>query len=244
METRLTLKTWKMDYSFIIKNYLDKSLWEKTWTLFEYKYFTIQLELDQIQVRDEKIRFVIRCVYHNPDAGDYMNKWTDDVYYSLKLNDVSFLKRAINSAIYNCICGIERCYFIRQTDRYMELDELYDKEQDTLRNIAEEFLDSVGVDSEACRDAYIEAYIDENSKFGDIKDEYEDGRKFMELTDFWLIWINSLEDEKRKDQWLERIHNQLSEEDWQKAYNEAIEYAKYMETEEFQEEMKSNLEEV
>ena len=246
MENRLVLKVWKMDYSFIINNYLDQSLWQKTWTLFEYKDFTIQLALDQIMVRDEKLRFIVKCIYNKSNNNGYMNYYLEDVFYSLKINDVSFLKRAINSAIYDCIRGIEYVYFISNTDKYNELESLKYDEQDKLRNIAKEFLDNANVESDNCREAYIDAYIDENSKIQDMLKDYVNSRRFMELTDFWLVWINSLEDEeeKRKSKWLDTIHNKLGEEKWKEAYDNAIEYAKYMETEEFEEDMKSNLEEV
>lgn len=243
MEKGLILKVWKMDYSFLINNYLDQSLWEKTWTLFQYKNFEIQLYLDQIMTRDQKLRFGIKCLCHK-DTKDDRCYFVEDVFYSLKLNDISFLKRAINSAIWSSINDLERAYFIRETEEYIDLDGQAYEEKYKLERIANDFLDEVGVTSNDCREAYIDAYVEENWKLRDIRDEYVNSRQFQEITDFWIAWISCLEDENRQEQWLDRIKNACSDDKWKEKLEEANEYIKYMETEEFEQDMKSNLEEV
>lgn len=243
MEKGLVLKVWKMDYSFLIKNYLDQSLWEKTWTLFQYKNFEIQLYLDQIMTRDQKLRFSIKVLCHK-NSNDNRSYYTDDAYYSLKLNDISFLKRAINSAIWNCINNIERIYYIEYTDEYQDLDNQVYEEKYKLRQIANDFLDEAGVTSDSCREAYIDAYIDENCKMIDLRDEYVYSRQFQEITDFWIAWLSCLEDETRKEKWLEKIKTALTDETWKENLEEAQKYIEYMETEEYTEEKKSNLEEI
>ena len=40
----LVIKRYEVDYSFIIKNYLHESLWNKKWTLFVYKNYTFYLD--------------------------------------------------------------------------------------------------------------------------------------------------------------------------------------------------------
>ena len=53
------LKVYEIDYSFIIKNYLDKNLWKKQWTLFVYKDYVFTLNLYKIDTEDCSIGFKI-----------------------------------------------------------------------------------------------------------------------------------------------------------------------------------------
>ena len=57
MDNLPTIKNFEIDYSFIIKNYLNPELWHKKWNLFIYKSFVFSLELNSIYVQDEKIYF-------------------------------------------------------------------------------------------------------------------------------------------------------------------------------------------
>ena len=41
MDKGLIIKAYDIDYSFIIKNYLDPKLWEKEWTLSMYKELVV-----------------------------------------------------------------------------------------------------------------------------------------------------------------------------------------------------------
>ena len=44
MEEKLpVLKVYEIDYSFIIKNYLNPEMWSKTWTLFQIIYSSSSL---------------------------------------------------------------------------------------------------------------------------------------------------------------------------------------------------------
>ena len=86
------IKVWKMDYSFIIKNYLNPALWQKTWTLFEYKDFVITIKLTKIET--ENMRIVFRL---NLRDNSRPNTWGDqeDVSYSLKGSSIKFLIKNI-----------------------------------------------------------------------------------------------------------------------------------------------------
>ena len=97
------IKVWKMDYSFIIKNYLNPALWQKTWTLFEYKDFVITIKLTKIET--ENMRIVFRL---NLRDNSRPNTWGDqeDVSYSLKGSSIKFLIKNINGAIFRITKGI------------------------------------------------------------------------------------------------------------------------------------------
>lgn len=241
MEKGITLKVWKMDYSFLIKNYLNPELWQKTWTLFEYKNFKITLQIYSIKTKNETIDFEIRC--HYPDEDGRWVYSEKDVLFSLKIDDLSFLKRQINSAIYDTIIETEGS-FIQRDETYRDLIERKYLEQEKLEKICEDFLDKSEVSNGNLREAYIDAYIEEYAKLPGMMSDYIESRIFTELTDFYLVWLNTLEDDTRKESRLETIKSRLSASQWEKVQREISDYQEYMETEEWEEEARSNLEEV
>ena len=53
------IKVYKIDYDFIISNYLDKSLWKKKWNLFVYKDHVFTLNLYKIETETDRIVFKV-----------------------------------------------------------------------------------------------------------------------------------------------------------------------------------------
>ena len=50
MGKQLSNKIVKFDFNFILDNYLNKKLWGKKWTIFEYDKMTVTLELYRIDI--------------------------------------------------------------------------------------------------------------------------------------------------------------------------------------------------
>ena len=88
MENQLAIKVYNIDYDFIIKNYLDKSLWHKEWTLFIYKDVTFTISLSKIDVKDESISFHVRI-----SAPNFTN--CEAIWYYMKQMSVKILKQQI-----------------------------------------------------------------------------------------------------------------------------------------------------
>ena len=80
----IILKVYDVDYSFIIKNYLDEKLWNKEWTIFIYKNFHIVLRLSSIDVRNKVIVFEVEIQDGNRENKSYWTKSKKDTfkYYS------------------------------------------------------------------------------------------------------------------------------------------------------------------
>ena len=242
METGLTLKIWKMDYSFLIKNYLNQEMWQKLWTLFEYKQYKVTLNIWSIQTRNEQILFDVRLHYvGDNDFKDYKEK---TIAFSLKIEDVTFLKRQINSAIFDLMVTLERDVAIEKTDYYRELQGMRYDEKRTLRRIAEEFLNNTNVTNDNLREAYIDAYIDEYAKVPEMISEYVDSRIYHELPDLYLTWLSCLEDDPKTEYRTKEIQQSLDDTEYQEVMKKVEAYKQYMQTEDYEEEMKSNLEEV
>ena len=77
------LKVYKIDYSWIIKNYLDVSLWDKSWNLLIYKEHQFQLKLNRIYTQTKRIEFQIskNGYYH-----------TEEITYDMANTSIEILK--------------------------------------------------------------------------------------------------------------------------------------------------------
>jgi len=240
-----TIKIFKVDYSFLIRNYLNPELWKKEWTLFAYKNIECTLQIYSIQTIDEKIRFQIRCYSHNLESTDFNNYCTNYIDCSLKIEDITFLKRQINSCIFNTMVSLERIYYIRRTKEYKDMEERRYEERYRLKQYANEFLNECGVTSDACREAYVDAYVEENERMYDLMGEWEDEQIYRHLTGMYLTFLDTLENDPKKEIRTKEIQNKLSSEELQDIQDEIKDFVIFMEDEEnFEKELKSKLEEV
>ena len=243
MENNLpVIKIYRMDYSFLIKNYLNPEMWKKEWTLFEYKNFKITMNIWSIQTRNEQILLDIKVHYVNENGySEYKEK---TISFSLKIDDVTFLKRQINSAIFDTMVSIERELYIMKTDYYYELKRMKREEEYKLTEIAEKFLDESGVTNDNLRDAYIEAYVNEYSKTPNMISDYVSSRIYKEIPDLYLTWLSCLEDDPKKEIRTKEIQKALDDSTYEEIMKEVEEYKEHMQTEEYTEEMQDKLEEV
>lgn len=237
MENKMILKVFDVDYSFIIKNYLNPELWEKEWTLFVYKKFVVTLRLKYIYVYCNKIEFEIKVTDNN--STSWNRSQTRDVTYSLKTNNITILKKAINSAIIKAFKDIEYNLYIAKTDEYYKLQNMKDKERVKLEKIAKEFLDENNITNENIRDSYIEAYVDNTEKVWSLIADYEIKNRFRMTPDLYLTFAIATDNKELEDDVLKA--NEDTKEELLKQIEELEEY---MQTEEYEEEVRDNLEEV
>lgn len=239
------IKIYKIDYSFLMKNYLNPELWKKEWTLFQYKNFRVTLQIYSIKTQEEKICFDISVYKYEPESENINNKYHSIIECSLKIEDLTFLKRQINSCVFNNIIGLERCYYIQKDDEYDRLTELVHEERYRLKCYANEFLDEVGITSDNCREAYIDAYVDENERMYGLRDDWESEQIYRMITDFYLTFLSTLEDDPKKEIRTKEIQNKLGNETYQEVCDEIKDFVIEFEDEEnFEKEMKEKLEEV
>ncbi len=241
------IKVYDIDYSFIIKNYLNPEMWQKTWTLFQYKTFVVTLQLTYINCQDEKITLRVK-IKDNSNTHKYAYSWgrnsdkeaNDDVYYSLKVNDLKFLKTSVESSVFKAIENLEE-YNIIASEDYLNLQEMYSNEQDVLRRIAEEFLDANDVSNEDIRDAYIDSYVSNNVKLDGYLSRMLNKKQYTIFPDLYLMFANATMNDKTVKKW-EKIlaeNNNIEE-----LRTEILEYLEYMQSEDFENDMNSNLEEI
>lgn len=248
MESKLpAIKVYDIDYSFIIKNYLNPEMWQKTWTLFQYKTFVVTLQLTYINCQDEKITLRVK-IKDNSSEHEYAYDWgknldkeaSDDVYYSLKINDLKFLKNSVENSVFDAIEKLE-IYNIIASEDYQNLKEMYSNEQDSLRKIAEDFLDANDVSNEDIREAYIDTYVSNNAKLDVYLGRMLEKKQYIVFPDLYLMFANATRNDKTVKKWeniLEENNN------IEQLRTEILEYLEYMQSEDFEDDMNSNLEEI
>lgn len=231
------IKVWKMDYSFIVKNYLNPALWQKTWTLFEYKDFVITIKLTKIET--ENMRIVFRL---NLRDNSRPNTWGDqeDVSYSLKCSSIKFLIKSINGAIFRMISYHERNHVLEDLPVYIDAKQQGDIEIEKLTVLASEFLDDEGVTNEEIREAYIDKYVDDNKQNDKYIQRLRSAYEYHLLTDFYLVFAESIGDDAK----YQTVMDRLEENEIENVLKEISQYKTYIETDDYQEEMKGLLEEI
>ena len=247
-EKGLVLKKYEMDWDFIISNYLNPELWEKKWTLFQYKEWVITIKLNSIECQDNRISFLLE-IKDNSTEREYKDAWNfcnrDKalwcfINYSLKIDDIQFLIRKIQNGIWDLILRMEQ-ENIRTLEIYEQIRSSANHEKRELERIAENFLDDEGVTNEDITDVYIENYVENNQKIKDKLDEILYENEYTIFTDFYLVYAESTKDEKM----IERAKNKTKKvADIESIQEEVEEYMQKIETEEFEDEMRDNLEEI
>lgn len=232
MERQLpALKVWKIDWEFIISNYLDKSLWNKKWHLFQYKDIIIDIWLYKIDCEDDTVWFKI-----NMNKSSY---WVyETVEYNIKNTSIKILQQQINGAMWRLIKSYEDA-LIRDTDGYKQITSYRSEEEDRLREIANDFLDDNGVTNSDIRDAYIDKFVCNNLKLDIMLNNYLSYNRYHHATELMLAFCSATNREDSKKEVLEATKNDLGIAGVMKEVNEFMET---LDSEEYNDEMYSELE--
>ena len=127
------------------------------------------------------------------------------------------------------------------TREYINLTRSYSDEKDKLTEIAEDFLDDNGVNNEDIRNAYIDSYVCNNTKLDLMQEKLKREMQYTIFPDLYLMFANATEDDKIVQKWEETLagNNNIEE-----LRTEILEYLEYMQSEDFEDDMNSNLEEI
>lgn len=184
---KLAIKTFDIDYSFIIENYLDRKLWNKTWTLFQYKTMTVTFSLHRIDIYDNSVYFKVKV--NNLEGHEYYVT----PYYFIDKCDIKFLKAKIESAVFECLYAVERS-LVRESipETFGVLERVETKKiEDTVK----EYFENLGVSSDSIIDATIDACENEFCKADSYKNAYIDNMKGKFLYEYLDVFANAVDKE-------------------------------------------------
>lgn len=232
LELLPTIKVYEVDYSFIIKNYLNRELWDKTWTLFQYKHSTVTLRLNSINTKNKIIYFEVRLDWSDGEQTDYSY---NTVEFQLGVMNVTQLKNIINNCIWSRILRVEE-NLIEKSSEYQNIRDGWYTEKERLEEIANDFLDSEGVTHKSIREAYVDKFIDDNDTLWDDLQDYKNQMKFKVLTELYLVFAKTIKDEERTKQ---VANNQIT--NIQGLLDKVADFMVYIETEDYTNEKKELL---
>lgn len=230
------IKVYKMDYSFIIKNYLNPKLWQKTWTLFAFKDYVITLRLSNINTISNKITFKVTLTDNS--GAFHFSSIFNNVDYCLNNSNVDFLIKNINGTIGRTIEFWERYYIFEETKAYKEAVEQEIREKEKLTVIAENFLDEHGIANDNIREAYIDAYVENSATAGENIDNLRSAYKYHLITDLYLVFFESINDTDG----YQRVLNALEENEIDGVMESIKDFEIRLETEDYEMEMQNLLE--
>lgn len=231
------IKTYEIDYQFIIDNYTDPKLWDKVWNLFIFRNYVYTLTLSSIDVKKYEINFEIRL---ESDLDIYNHNKSTIIKHNLKNSTIEILKKQINGAMFTLAEWLEK-EVIQNSSEYQEIENSRYNERQYLEDIANEFLDDNGVTNDDIREVYVDYYVDNNETIYERLSDLENEMRYNHLTNLFLILVECSNDESRKEL---VIKNQNNEEKIQQIINEVDEYMQYVETEEWSDEMRYKLEDI
>lgn len=190
------VKVYKVDYDFLIKNYLDKSLWAKSWNIYAYRDMVFTIRLYNIDCVNDKICFQVKC--------NKCDNWDSQyIYYPLSGEmTISMLKNKINGAIWELLLKYEED-LIEESEEYKHILGQYNDERDYLTRVAEEFLDNEGVKNDKIREPYIDKYVEDNCKVNILLSQYKAECRYRTTPTTLLVFAKSIEDENRYNKVLE-----------------------------------------
>lgn len=163
MNNELSTKLYKLDFKELVDNATNKAYWNKKWTLFQYDGLYVEFILDSIDITNNKLSCKLEL-----QGVDTKGYWSSpNQYIRIPLQDENFNELALTKELVGKIDSL----FLEQgerdlklTDDYYNLKELEDDFKDKLEDIANDFLDSNGVDNKSIREVYIDDYVDRNKK--------------------------------------------------------------------------------
>lgn len=226
------IKVYKIDYDFIISNYLDKSLWKKKWNLFVYKDHVFTLNLYKIETETDRIVFKI--------SYNKLNWDHEYVTYDIQNTSILILKKQINGAIFR-LMETKDGYDARNSAGYCAIIDAKGEERERLRDIAEQYLDSNGIELEDVREAYIDRFVSRNTKTDSMAHNYLQGCMYTFLAEIMLVFTKITNDNARYD----TVANAVGNKGNLALIESAVEqFVKEMETDEYEEEMIDALESI
>ena len=206
MENELSTVIYKINFRYILKNYLNKELWKKQWTLFDYNNVVRKMRIKAIDIASNKIILAI-------DDGGYYYSFSPS--FEIPLSEAHFSEKVFTDTLFRTLwsdlVNLERSR-IRKLDAYeMALTADYDL-KDRRKEIAEEFLDDNNVTNETIREAYIDHFVDSFEDDDANADRVLAELKYKVTPELFLMLSLQYEKEDQYQEVIDRIEDEDVEE--------------------------------
>lgn len=160
-----------IDLAEILANFKNPKFWKKSWCVFKTKDFECYWKMTNIDITDNCISSRVELHYHGKhDCKEYF--WDNNIKTSgcssipIENSDYTqeVLNRNIVSAIQTTIDYLEKAIIVNSY-AYKEAQRLESDEEERLTEVAENFLDENNVSNKDIREAYIDRFVSDASKY-------------------------------------------------------------------------------
>lgn len=151
----LSTVLYQINFRYILDNCLDKRMWRKSWTLFDYDQCILLLKLARINVADNNV--VLKVATNE-------NRWRS-ISFELPMDKAHFNTNVFYTKVFSALRDM-----IQMEERDLMDDHplyLEGRKKDNLMNeanriMAERRLDSLAIVDDEIRELYIEKYVSDN----------------------------------------------------------------------------------
>jgi len=160
-----------IDLAEILANYKNPKFWKKSWCVFKTKDFECYWKMTNIDITDNCISSRVELHYHGKhDCKEYFwdNNTKTSCCSSIPIENSDYTQEVLNrnivSTIQTTIDYLEKAIIANSYD-YKEAQRLERDEEERLTEVAEDFLDQNNVSNKDIREAYIDRFVSDASKY-------------------------------------------------------------------------------
>lgn len=244
----ISTKLYRINFKYLLENVLDRAMWKKSWTVYDYDNCRIDLRLSSIDVTGET---VMLRIYSNRKRH-WFSTDTNSTSVSLPLaqdhfNELVFYQKVF-SAIESVLQGEERD-FIRDTPPYETAKRLEDETDEKNTETAKQICIDRGLYEEEDKDiieAYVDKYVSDKQVY--FTSELLERMKYVTHSQRYLMLAYQFEKncKNHSSMLLERVNDKFADdslEDIQKVVQKALELVEENEMENLKDAMDQILEE-
>ena len=203
----LSTKLTKLDLDVILKNYCQPVFWKQTWQIYKHRNVNIIARIYSIDVINNKILMKLNFdkeYIKFPRIRKTAWTYCDSEYITIPIDNSDYKKEnfenAILSASLNLIYKLEED-LIELYSEYKEAVKLEEKFTESLKEIANKFLDENNVINEEIRDAYIDNYVYKKCKIPDYTSKVLEKMHYTVIPSEYLILISFFNNEKTYEEY-------------------------------------------
>lgn len=209
MSYGISTKLVKLDLKTILENYKKPEFWKREWVIFKKGDFKLVWKLDSINCRSNSISSIIAPEGFITRRGKRINisffnyTWCRSIPLDHDDYTQETFERNILGTALTVLWSVERD-IIRRYSEYEMAENVEERENDRLREIAETFLDENKITIDEVRDAYINKFVEDN-KTTRFTDEIMDNWIYKVIPNYYLLLISYFNSEKTYNEYKEKI---------------------------------------
>lgn len=132
----IEIKTYKVDYDFLINNYLDPKVWDLSYTIFNYKKVSVDIALDSINTKEKELVFRLKSKFSRKYSNGQEFNDSREGTVAYKLNNPEYTIKMFQNKVNSTLTSVVRgsVYDITFGETYSAYYTQINDERNMLRN--------------------------------------------------------------------------------------------------------------